>query len=82
MSTALVTDSTAYLPPDLLEGLAVHVVPLHVVVGGTEHAEGVDIDAELVPSGPDGATIRLAARMDGKTAATARLEVIAKGPRP
>ena len=44
MSTALVTDSTAYLPADLLEGLAVHVVPLHVVVGGTEHAEGVDID--------------------------------------
>ena len=48
MSTALVTDSTAYLPPDLLEGLAVHVVPLHVVVGGTEHAEGVDIDPAAV----------------------------------
>jgi hypothetical protein len=38
----------------------------------------VDIDAELVPSGPEGATIRLAARMDGKIAATARLEVSAK----
>ena len=50
MSTALVTDSTAYLPPDLLEGLAVHVVPLHVVVGGTEHAEGVDIDPAAVAS--------------------------------
>ena len=25
-----------------------HVVPLHVVVGGTEHAEGVDIDAAAV----------------------------------
>jgi len=37
----------------------------------------VDIDVELIPSGPEGATIRLAARMDGKTAATARLEVIA-----
>ena len=48
MSTALVTDSTAYLPPDLLEGLPVHVVPLHVVVGGTEHAEGVDIDPAAV----------------------------------
>ena len=48
MSTALVTDSTAYLPADLLEGLAVHVVPLHVVVGGTEHAEGVDIDPAAV----------------------------------
>ncbi|MFL6168454.1 MAG: DegV family protein, partial [Ornithinibacter sp.] len=48
MSTALVTDSTAYLPADLLEGLAVHVVPLHVVVGGKEHAEGVDIDPSAV----------------------------------
>jgi hypothetical protein len=37
----------------------------------------VDIDATLVPSGPDRATFRLAARMDGKTAATARLEVMA-----
>ncbi|GAA4401746.1 hypothetical protein GCM10023168_11660 [Fodinibacter luteus] len=45
MSTALVTDSTAYLPADLLAGLDVRVVPLHVVVGGREHAEGVDIDA-------------------------------------
>ena len=43
MSTALVTDSTAYLPPDLLEGLAVQVVPLHVVIGGQEYSEGVDI---------------------------------------
>ncbi|WP_392542486.1 DegV family protein [Oryzobacter telluris] len=50
MSTALVTDSTAYLPADLLEGLAVGVVPLHVVIGGTEHAEGVDIDAGAVAS--------------------------------
>jgi DegV family protein with EDD domain len=48
VSTALVTDSTAYLPADLLEGLHVHVVPLHVVVGGTEHAEGVDIDPAAV----------------------------------
>jgi len=48
VSTALVTDSTAYLPPDLLEGLPVHVVPLHVVVGGTEHAEGVDIGPAAV----------------------------------
>ncbi len=48
MSTALVTDSTAYLPADLLEGLDVRVVPLHVVLGGTEHSEGVDIDAAEV----------------------------------
>jgi 3-hydroxymyristoyl/3-hydroxydecanoyl-(acyl carrier protein) dehydratase len=41
----------------------------------------VDIDAELVPSGDEGATIRLAARMGGKTAATARLEVVAEATR-
>ena len=48
MSTALVTDSTAYLPAALLEGLDVRVVPLHVVVGGRTHAEGVDIDPAAV----------------------------------
>ncbi len=48
MATALVTDSTAYLPPDLIDGLDVHVVPLHVVVGGREHREGVDVTAEEV----------------------------------
>lgn len=50
MSTALVTDSTAYLPAALLDGLDVRVVPLHVVVGGRTHAEGVDIDPAAVAS--------------------------------
>ena len=50
MSTALVTDSTSYLPADLVAGLGVGVVPLHVVIGGTEHSEGVDIDAAAVAS--------------------------------
>jgi len=36
------------------------------------------IDAELAPSGAGSAMLRLAARMDGKTAATARLEVVAR----
>jgi 3-hydroxymyristoyl/3-hydroxydecanoyl-(acyl carrier protein) dehydratase len=36
------------------------------------------IEAELDPSGGESAVFRLAARMDGKTAATARLEVVAK----
>jgi DegV family protein with EDD domain len=40
---ALVTDSTAYLPADLVTDLGVAVVPLHVVVGGQEFSEGVDI---------------------------------------
>ncbi|HSO65540.1 MAG TPA: DegV family protein [Ornithinibacter sp.] len=48
MSTALVTDSTAYLPADLLAGLDVRVVPLHVVIGGKDYSEGVDIDASEV----------------------------------
>ena len=51
MTTALVTDSTAYLPADLLEGLDVQVVPLHVVVGGREHSEGIDIDPGQVALG-------------------------------
>jgi len=44
----------------------------------TPPGAALDIDAELVPSGPDGATIRLSARMDDKIAATARLDVVAK----
>lgn len=38
----------------------------------------LDIDAELAPDGHDTATLRLAARMDGKNAATARLEVVGR----
>ena len=48
MGTALVTDSTACLGAQLVAGLAVEVVPLHVVVGGREFAEGVDIGAAEV----------------------------------
>jgi DegV family protein with EDD domain len=45
MAVAIVTDSTAYLPAEVLEGLDVRVVPLHVVVGGRDFREGVDIGA-------------------------------------
>ncbi len=38
----------------------------------------LEIDAELTPHGSESATIRLAAQMSGKTAATARLEVVAR----
>jgi DegV family protein with EDD domain len=48
MRVALVTDSTAYLPSALLDGLDIRVVPLHVVVGGRTHSEGVDIDPAAV----------------------------------
>lgn len=43
MATALVTDSTAYLSSELIEKHGIGVVPLHVVVGGQECREGVDI---------------------------------------
>lgn len=48
MPTALVTDSTAYLSADLVEAHGIGVVPLHVVVGGQERREGVDIAAAEV----------------------------------
>ena len=43
MSVAIVTDSTAYLPESVVDAHSIQVVPLHVVVGGTEFSEGVDI---------------------------------------
>ena len=43
MSVAIVTDSTAYLPGSVLDAHSIQVVPLHVIVGGTEFSEGVDI---------------------------------------
>lgn len=48
MSVALVTDSTAYLPVELVAGASAHlrVVPLHVVLGGVERREGVDVSVQ------------------------------------
>ncbi len=43
MSVAIVTDSTAYLPAAVVTAHGIHVVPLHVVIGGTEFSEGVDV---------------------------------------
>jgi len=40
---AVVTDSTASLPPDLVERHGLAVAPLHVVLDGREGAEGVDV---------------------------------------
>lgn len=37
------TDSTAYLPVDVATSLGIRVVPLHVVLSGEPHGEGVDI---------------------------------------
>lgn len=40
---ALVTDSTAYLPPDLVASRGITVVPVQVVVGGQAYDEGTQI---------------------------------------
>ena len=48
MSVAVVTDSTAYLPPELTEGYGIHVVPLYVVLPGRSGREGLDISPEDV----------------------------------
>jgi fatty acid kinase fatty acid binding subunit len=43
VSVAIVTDSTAYLPLDLVARQGIRVVPLHVVLGGQQFREGVDV---------------------------------------
>ncbi|MEO7754838.1 MAG: DegV family protein [Terracoccus sp.] len=48
MTVRLVTDSTAYLPRELLSAHRIEVVPLHVVVGGKERVEGRDVTADEV----------------------------------
>lgn len=49
MPTAVLTDSTACLPPELAEEAGVALIPLHVQVGRRSLAEGVDIStAEVV----------------------------------
>ena len=47
MGVAIVTDSTAYLTAEQVSGAPapVAVVPLHVVIGGREHQEGIDVEA-------------------------------------
>ncbi|WP_116451417.1 DegV family protein [Blastococcus litoris] len=48
MPVAVVTDSTAYLPDELIEGYGIHVVPLYVVLAGRSGREGWDIGPEEV----------------------------------
>lgn len=43
MSVAVVTDSTAYLPPEPVERYKITVLPLPVILSGTEGREGVDV---------------------------------------
>jgi fatty acid-binding protein DegV len=46
VNVRIVTDSTAYLPVDLVRQHAIEVVPLHVVVGGADHIEGEGVTAD------------------------------------
>jgi DegV family protein with EDD domain len=46
VTVALVTDSNAQLPAELVERYGVTVVPLTVTVDGTPHLEGTELDAD------------------------------------
>jgi DegV family protein with EDD domain len=63
VSVAVVTDSTAYLPDELLEEYGIHVVPLYVVLAGHSGREGWEI-------GPDDVARALAVR--GQRVSTSR----------
>ncbi|BCB05708.1 DegV family protein [Bacillus sp. KH172YL63] len=45
MKTAIVTDSTAYIPKELRDQLNIHMIPLSVIFGGETYREEVDITA-------------------------------------
>jgi len=46
LKIAIVTDSTAYIPEDVLEKHGIHTVPLSVVFGEESYREGIDITTE------------------------------------
>ncbi|MFS0783697.1 DegV family protein [Bacillus sp. 1P06AnD] len=46
MKTAVVTDSTAYIPKTLREQLNIHMIPLSVVFGTETYREEIDIKAD------------------------------------
>lgn len=46
MSIAIVTDSTSYIPQDLAEKYAIHMIPLSVIFGNETYREEIDITTE------------------------------------
>ena len=46
MRPALVTDSSSQLPESLQEQYDIRVVPIPIVINGTDYLEGVDLDAD------------------------------------
>jgi DegV family protein with EDD domain len=45
MKTAVVTDSTAYIPKELRDQLNIHMVSLNVIFGGESYREEIDLSA-------------------------------------
>jgi DegV family protein with EDD domain len=70
-AVAVVTDSTAYLPWDLVADHSITVVPLQVVVAGRSRAEGVDVTsgevAEALLAGRSVTTSRPAPQLFAET---------------
>ncbi|MED4311328.1 DegV family protein [Heyndrickxia coagulans] len=46
MRTAIVTDSTAYIPKEVREKYSIYMIPLNVIFGKEEYREEIDITAE------------------------------------
>lgn len=46
MKTAVITDSTAYLPRDIRKAKHIHMVPLNVIFGEESYQEEIDITAD------------------------------------
>lgn len=46
MKTAIVTDSTAYIPKHIREELNIHMIPLNVIFGTESYQEEIDITSE------------------------------------
>lgn len=46
MRTAIVTDSTSYIPQELRDSLDIHMLPLNVIFGDASYQEEVEITAE------------------------------------
>ncbi|MFY4775088.1 DegV family protein [Metabacillus sp. RGM 3146] len=46
MKTAILTDSTAYIPEELREKYHIHMIPLSVVISGETYQEEVNLSAE------------------------------------
>jgi DegV family protein with EDD domain len=46
MKTAILTDSTAYIPQEIREKLHIHMIPLSVVFGNETYREEIDIHAD------------------------------------